>query len=542
MSKPSRVIVFLRSAGRWAPAVALVAATVMILVPAEGQERGGQRAQERRADPQGQGPGVAEQRASSRAPMRAGRSLSDPQHAENVDRAVREGLPYVPGEVLVKYRSTADAVDRTGALNTLRLDRARSNARWVGDVQLVVSRDIDDPEHAAWLLRQQPEVLYAQPNYRMQTQHVPNDPGWPQQWNLELLNMPAAWDINRGASSGRKVTVAVLDTGLTTATGTYSFPIWTFSYSFYPFVYPDWPFYGFQLYPVPMARAADFNSNNVLAGRDVAFRWSTLFDAHGHGTQVAAIIAQQTDNGVGYAGIAHGVTLLPVKVCGGYWDYQLDWGARGIPGYYPRNDDVSCWTSDVIDGLIWAVDSGAQVVNVSIAGTSPNPAYRDALRYAVDHGAFVAVPAGDEARNGNPTMYPGAYAPQIDGVVAVGAVDQLVQRATYSSYGPYVELAAPGGGNYSYIWQMSTAGTGWSLTSPRFDQYASRAFQGTSMASAHVAGLAALLYNQGITKPAAIEAALKRFATDRGPLGRDDEYGYGLIDPRATLRGIGWAR
>jgi serine protease len=527
MSKPSRVVIFLRSAGRWAPVAALVIATVMVLVPVEGQERAGQQGQDRRLDRQGEERRNAEKPVSSRAPTAAGRSLPDPQHAKNVDRAVREGLPYVPGEVLVKYRSTADAVDRTAALNTLRLDRARSNARWVGDVQLVVSQSIDDPEHAARLLRQQPEVVYAQPNYRMQAQHVPNDPGWPQQWNLQLLNMPEAWNINWGASSGRKVTVAVLDTGLTTAIGTYSFPIWTY--------------YGVKLYAVPMARAADFNNNNVLLGRDIAFKWSMLFDAQGHGTHVAAIIAQQTDNGAGYAGIAHGVTLLPVKVCGGYWDYLMDWGYRGIPGYYPEASYIGCSTSDVIEGLIWAVDSGAQVVNVSLGGTSPNPAYQDALRYAVDHGAFVAVPAGNGAQSGNPTMYPAAYAPQIDGVVAVGAVNRSFQRAYYSSYGSYVEIAAPGGDNNDIL-QMSAAGTSTWLTSPRFDQYASRGFQGTSMASAHVAGLAALLYNQGITKPAAIEAALKRFGTDRGPSGRDDEYGYGIIDPRATLRGIGWAR
>jgi serine protease len=527
MSKPSRVVMFLRSAGRWARAAALAVATVMVLVPVAGQERGGQQGQERRLDRPVEERRNAEKPANSRVPTRAGRSLTDPQHAMNVDRAVREGLPYVPGEVLVKYRSTADAVDRTGALNTLRLDRARSNARWVGDLQLVVSQSIDDPEHAAWLLRQQPEVVYAQPNYRMQTQHVPNDPGWPQQWHLQLLHVPEAWDINWGATSGRKVTVAVLDTGLTMATGTYSFPIPTE--------------YGVRFFDVPMARPADFNNNNVLPGRDFAFKWSMLFDGHGHGTHVAAIIAQQTDNGAGYAGIAHGVTLLPVKVCGSYWDYQLDRGYRGISGYYPLTEEISCWTSDVIEGLIWAVDSGAQVVNASIAGTSPNPAYRDALRYAVDHGALVAVPTGDEARNGNPTMYPAAYAPQIDGVVAVGAVNREFRRAYYSSYGPYVEIAAPGG-DVKDIWQMSAVGVATWSTSPRFDLYASRGFQGTSMASAYVAGLAALLYNQGITKPAAIEAALKRFATDRGPLGRDDEYGYGIIDPRASLRGIGWAR
>jgi subtilisin family serine protease len=81
-----------------------------------------------------------------------------------------------------------------------------------------------------------------------------------------------------------------------------------------------------------------------------------------------------------------------------------------------------------------------------------------------------------------------------------------------------------------------------SFTAPRFDAFRYDFLQGTSMASPHVAGFAALLVQQGITRPAAIEAAMKQFATDLGAVGRDDVYGYGLINPRATLRGLGLAR
>jgi subtilisin family serine protease len=77
---------------------------------------------------------------------------------------------------------------------------------------------------------------------------------------------------------------------------------------------------------------------------------------------------------------------------------------------------------------------------------------------------------------------------------------------------------------------------------PRADSFAYSYFQGTSMATPHVAGFAALLMQQGITSPAVIELAMKQFATDRGPVGRDDSYGYGLINPRATLRGLGLAK
>jgi serine protease len=342
--------------------------------------------------------------------------------------------------------------------------------------------------------------------------------------------MPQAWDINWGATAGKnKVIVAVLDTGLTTASGVYNYQIWTGSL--------------FQVLPVPFSPAVDFNMSNVLAGRDFTFGFSRMFDTSGHGTHVAGTIAQQADNSAYYAGIAHGASLLPVKVCWDYWDLQLYWGSLSVPGYADK-DAGGCDDADVIAGIRWAADNGADVINISLGGTDPSPSYRDAFRYAVDRGAFIAIAAGNDAEDGNPSVYPAYYATEFEGVVAVGAVNRSQKRATYSSYGPYVELAAPGGDSSGYIFQVVPNSTdlGTSLTSPRFDRYNSGGKSGTSMATPHVAGVAALLYNQGVTKPAAIEAALKRFARDLGAAGRDNEYGYGLIDARATLRGLGVAK
>jgi subtilisin family serine protease len=134
----------------------------------------------------------------------------------------------------------------------------------------------------------------------------------------------------------------------------------------------------------------------------------------------------------------------------------------------------------------------------------------------------------------------------------VGAIGRDRQRAYYSNTGSYVELVAPGGNQraggttagivqqtYDFAFVDTYINGPTRYGPPRFDIFAYQFLQGTSMAAPHVSGFAALLMQQGITAPAAIEAAMEQFATDLGPTGRDDQYGYGLINPRAALRGLG---
>jgi len=132
----------------------------------------------------------------------------------------------------------------------------------------------------------------------------------------------------------------------------------------------------------------------------------------------------------------------------------------------------------------------------------------------------------------------------------VGAVGRSRARSYFSTTGPQVEVVAPGGdfrdgGLSGLVYQTGLFFPDFdpfTVTVPRFDRYVDVPAQGTSMAAPHVAGLAALLYSQGVTRPAAIEAAIKAFAVDLGTPGRDDQYGYGLIDARTSLRGRGAAR
>jgi serine protease len=238
--------------------------------------------------------------------------------------------------------------------------------------------------------------------------------------------------------------------------------------------------------------------------------------------------------------MAFNVNLMPVKVIDGFWDAYFE------SPFFGSDDTVA-------RGIRYAVDSGAKVLNLSIGRDGPPaPVVRDALEYAVSRGAFVAIAGGNEFFEGNPVARFAEFASQINGVVAVGAVGPDRQRAAYSGTGPYIELMAPGGdsvrgGALGMIVQQTydfdftdtfLSGAG-GFRPPRFDILEYIFYEGTSMATAHVSGLAALLYQQGITKPAAIEAAMKRSAIDLGAAGRDDQHGYGLINARAALRGLG---
>jgi serine protease len=184
----------------------------------------------------------------------------------------------------------------------------------------------------------------------------------------------------------------------------------------------------------------------------------------------------------------------------------------------------------------------------------------DAIKYAVGKGLFVAIAAGNDFEDGNPVQVISEIASRVQGAVSVAAVDPMRNHSFYSSSGSYVELAAPGGSSRGFgvngtIWQQTfdlNASEGDLILAgvlspaqyiaPRFDIFAFRPFQGTSQATPHVAGLAAMMMQQGITNPAAIEAAMERFATDLGDPGRDPLYGFGLIEARNALRGLGIAK
>jgi serine protease len=456
------------------------------------------------------------------------------EQAESLRRVWNGELSYIPGELLVKFRDGSEPTGQRRALSVLRAGPSQRTEQWIGDVLLVRSQLDEDSVAAAALVARQPEVQWVQPNYFRRFASTPNDPDYSRQWNFDAIKMPQAWDINPGSSSS--ITVAVVDSGITTTAETFVFPLWTGS--------------RIESVPVPVGINPDIPAARILAGYDFAFWFGPVIDFDGHGTHVSGTVLEETNNSLGPAGIAYRARLLPVKACVGYWDIQITMSALGQPGFVDPRQGGGCFDSAVAQAIRYAVDSGAQIINLSIGGPQPSAIEQEALAYAARQGAFVAIAAGNEFEDGNPTSYPAAFAPMLEGVVAVGAVGRSNRRAFYSNSGPYVEVAAPGGderdgGLTGVIFQTTLFPPDYdpfTVIRPRFDRYAVVPEQGTSMAAPHVAGVAALLHSQGINRGSAIEAALKRFAVDLGPTGRDNEFGFGLIDARATLRGLGVAR
>ena len=403
------------------------------------------------------------------------------------------------------------------------------------DFAIVRLPEGSDPERVARELDARSGVRYAQPRYRIYPDSRPNDPLYAQQWNFPLIDLERAWDINPGAAES--IVVAVIDTGVAhrDATVSYTARAWSLVSGGSVISFPS-----LGQVSIPFSRATDLGpASSFVAPRDFIWQDSSPFDFVGHGTHVAGTIAQATNNSTGTAGMAYNVRIMPVKVLSDVWDFVFGSSRTGT-------DDI------VAQGIRYAADNGANIINMSLGRSGPPaPVIESAMQYAVDKGVFIAVSAGNDFERGNPIHRPADIAERINGVMAVGSVGPDRNRAPYSSTGTYVEIAAPGGntrqGSSAGVLQQTLSpsdnetftGGPASYTAPRFDRFVYRNFQGTSMASPHVAGLAALLMHQGVRNPAAIERAIRMFATDLGDSGRDNSYGFGLINARATLRGMG---
>ena len=411
-------------------------------------------------------------------------------------------LSYIPGHIVVKFAAGVSP----SAMSTMSADVGGLAVRALHHADFVyVDIPADaDPAAAAAQMARKPGVIYAEPDGRVFTMFRPNDPLYNYQWNLQQIGMERTWDVNRGAKSA--IIVAVIDSGV---------------------AYQD---------KGAFAQAPDLKGVPFVSPYDFVWDDEEPIDLDGHGTHVTGTIAQATNNSTGVAGMAFNVSIMPIKAIYTAWDDEL-------------NAPFPYGASTVARAIRYAADNGARVINLSIGSLQPNTATREAMEYAIGKGAFIAAAAGNEAEDGNPAVYPAAYAKDMDGAIAVGAVDVNLKRAYYSNANDYVEIAAPGGDTNADL-NHDDYGDGILQQTFDFDAVNTGVFnrfiyyfaEGTSMATAHVSGLAALLMDQGITTPAAVERAIEAFATDVEPSGRDNDTGYGVINPRATIRGLGLRR
>jgi subtilisin family serine protease len=471
-----------------------------------------------------------------------------------LDRTGASGARYVAGKVIVRFKDEGSAELRAASLRAVEGSAAIAARPDYADFDIVRIDPAADAEAVARAFSQRPDVEYAQAAYRMHAETFPNDPPndrfYQDQWNLPAIQMDQAWKIQPDA--GSTITVAVLDTGVAFENATIKYTANAFTDPVTGLRYP-----ALGTLTLPFVAATELGpSSRFAAPHDFIWDDNNPVDLDGHGTHVSGTIGQLTNdggsstagdvaNGGGTAGVAFNVKIMPVKVLDTDWDDIF-----GSPN--AGTDDV------VARGIRYAADNGAKVLNMSLGRTGPPaPVVESAMNYAVGKGCFIAVAAGNEFEDGNPTEVVAEIASRIKGVVSVAAVDKSLNHSFFSSTGSYVELAAPGGsfrgfdatgGILQQTIDIDLAATfelppnDYAKTPPRFDSLAYFYFTGTSQATPHVAGLAAMLMQQGITSPAAIEAALERYAKDLGPKGRDPQFGFGLVQARDALFGLGLAR
>lgn len=280
-------------------------------------------------------------------------------------------------------------------------------------------------------------------------------------YNLDIIRIAAAW---QSCYQGEGLTVAVVDTGI-------------------DLDHPDL-------------------QANLVTGQTFVAGTSTPDDDYGHGTHVAGIIAAVNNNG-GIIGVAPEASLMPVKV--------LD--RQGSGSVYK-----------VAEGIEWAVNHGAAIINLSLGTVADSATLKTAVDYAYNNGVLIVAAGGncgDSAYylNGcsyqDQPVYPGAYS----NVMAVASTDSNDNQSSFSNQGSYIEIAAPGSTIYS-TYPPSSYTT----------------LSGTSMAAPHVAGLAALVWSQnsGWTNQQ-VRTQIRSTAQDLGASGWDSQFGYGRIDAAGAM-------
>ncbi len=354
--------------------------------------------------------------------------------------------PIVAGKVLIQLKSEISAEEMTGMLASLGFTAVDSET---ATGALLVDVPAGQEEGTAAVLQSTSGVAYAQPVYTASALGlVPNDPFYSLQSNLSAINAEEGWQYFTGSSG---MIVAVIDTGIDLT-------------------------------------SADF-AGRLVEGYDFVNYDSTPMDDNGHGSHVAGIMAATGNNEFGIAGLDWSAKIMPVKV--------LDSTGHG--------SDLN-----VYRGILYAVDHGAKVINLSLGFNGYSYLVESAVNYAYQHGVTVVASTGN---TGGQVTFPA----NLPHVIAVGAVDDWENRAVYSNFGNEIDLVAPG----NNIFSMTNTGFSYKT--------------GTSMAAPQVAGLASLLRGLHPLTNDQTESIIKNASKDLGTTGWDMYFGNGLIQVRESM-------
>lgn len=379
---------------------------------------------------------------------------------------------YAHDQILVRFRPTIAQRNIDNLISSFFLQKIKTIP--VADVYQLKIPDDTSVEEMIYILNQDQRIEYAGLNYIARITATPNDtffsyqyalhnsgqeigvPGSPQGSARADIKATTAWEESKGKED---VVIAVIDTGIDMA-------------------HPD------------------LNDKIVSPGYDWVNGDEDATDDQGHGTFVAGIAAAETNNSEGIAGVAWNCKLLPLKT--------MD--AEG-EGFY----------SDIVDAIYYAVDNGADVINLSLGGPYNDPLMEEAVRYAVQNDVVVAASAGNDAE---PVLYPAAY----DNCLAVAATDYDDNRVWWSNFGPEIDVSAPGVRIISTVptWYFGEGSIPYGFGG------------GTSFSCPHVAGMAALIRSEKPWLTAEqIMLIIRYSADDINELelpGFDEETGYGRIN------------
>ncbi len=432
-----------------------------------------------------------------------GEVLMKPRGAGGVSLKRRNGLASSHGAVyqrtvppdvdILQLRGTTTSAKRRGGQLLVKIDPSKTGLHLLRAATVEVVKR----------LQADPAVAWAQPNYIRRAQLTPDDEDYSLQWHYEQINLPDAWDTTTGSD---EIIVAVLDTGILSE-------------------HPDLagrliPGYDFITDEFRAQDGDGIDDDPEDAGDDPENQSSSF-----HGTHVAGTIGAATNNGIGVAGVTWQTRIMPVRVlgAGGGTSSEVSQGIRFAAGLTNDSGTVP--------------NERAHVINMSLGGGGTSPIEQEAVTDARNAGTIVIAAAGNDSSS---DMYSPAG---LDGVISVSASTISGTKASYSNYGDKVDVAAPGGefwdsnGDDNLDAVLSTLGND-------EGRFLYRYYQGTSMASPHMAGVVALMLavNPELT-PDDIDMLLAgthpdtstRITRDLGQPGRDDFFGNGLIDAAAAV-------